>query len=408
MNATYSRLNAPYSPNNPSQLSNSLRVQQQQNFPSANQPHRLPLETLRQIFMYCMAGNYGDLDPAKPPLLLRRVSHTWQALADSIPSLWSSIAVTPSQFIPANVSVVKEWLGRSSSTSPLNLALHAPPHPDRSLLLAILAEFMPYCRRWKCLGLHIPVEYLPVILKNPAVPLPSLESLGLSIDSQPRFTINSSAIRLRSITLTIRPPLFQPQGNLFDLAWNQITYLNIRTIAETIEAIWGVFLNCPQLLTLIVSATNNPSIPRIPFHPGRLCRSKLRYLTMSVNAPVGVVGYFLDGLYLPDLQELSLHFTALNDNPCIWPGVAIVSLRDRCIPPLVKVTVTGKVVPEAELIHFIRRMKYLEQLTIDYGARGLVTPAAAALLSQTGVTAEQRRAAYQAELEAARFHGRTV
>jgi hypothetical protein len=44
--------------------------------PSAVQSASLPGETLREIIMYCMAGNIGDLNPANYPLALRRVSTT--------------------------------------------------------------------------------------------------------------------------------------------------------------------------------------------------------------------------------------------------------------------------------------------------------------------------------------------
>jgi hypothetical protein len=375
---------------------------------SAKQIHQLPLETLREIFMYCMMGSTGDLDSAKVPLLFRRVSHTWQALADSIPGLWSSIVLTPSQFLPNNVQVVKEWLERSGTTKPLSVTLHAPPSPDRSLFLAILAELTPYCRRWKRLCLHVPVQYLPYVLSNSNVPLPSLEYLLLCVNVQPRLIIDSSATRLHSVHLVVYPPLLQPQANIFYLAWRQITFLNIQIVAGTMEAIWDIFLQCPQLLKLIVSATNNASIPRIPFHRGHLLHSNLQHLTVSVNARAGVIGYFLDGLFLPDLRELCLHFIDLADEPCVWPGDAIISLRDRCLPPLLKVAIAGKVIDEADLVDFIRRMKYLQHLSVSYGPQSLVTPAARALVSQNNISIKDCRMAYDAEVETARLHGTAV
>jgi hypothetical protein len=374
---------------------------------AAGRPRRLSSNILRQIFWYCVAGSHGELDPTKAPLLLRGVSDTWKTVADSTPSLWSSIALTPPQFIPANVQVVKEWFERSGATAPLEITIRAPEHPTHFLLLAMLAECMPYSRRWTYVNLHIPVDYLPIMLCNSDVPLPSLEGLTLSIDGQPHFAI-TSAPRLRCVTLTVQPPLSQPQGRILHLAWNQITYLNIHTVAGTIEAIWDIFLQCPQLLTLIVSATNNPSIPRIPFHRHRLFRSKLRHLSLSVNTRAGVIGYFLDGLFLPDLQELHLYFTDINDEPCTWPGEAIIGLRDRCLAPLVKVVVTGKVVTEPDLVDFVRKMKYLEQLTISYGTRSLITGVVAAFMPRDWITAERLRAAYRTELQTARLYGRVV
>lgn len=368
---------------------------------------QLPSDTLRKIFLYCLAGSHGELNPAKAPLLLRIVSSTWKTIADSTPSLWSSIVLTPPQFIPANVRVVKEWFERSGTTSPLEVTIHAPEHPTKFLLLAMLAEFMPYSHRWKYLNLRIPVDYLPIMLSNSDVPLPSLEGITLGIDAQPHFVL-TPAPHLRYVTLAVQPPLSQPKAGIMYLAWRQIVYLNIRTIAGTIEDIWDIILQCPQLLTLVVSATNNPSIPRIPYHRHRLFRSKLRHLTLSVNTRAGVIGYFLDGLFLPDLQEFYLYFTDLDDEPCMWPGKAMVALRDRCLAPLVKVAVIGKVITEPDLIDFVRRMKYLEQLTICYGTRSLITAAVAALIPHDWIAAERLRMAYRAELQTAKFYGRMV
>jgi len=102
-----------------------------------------------------MAGSIGDLSHANNLLALRRVSSTWSDILDS----------TPSQILPQTVQVVKEWLGQSGMTCLLDISIQAPPDfPNLDLLTAILAEFMPTCRRWKNLALCVPAELPPMLL----------------------------------------------------------------------------------------------------------------------------------------------------------------------------------------------------------------------------------------------------
>jgi hypothetical protein len=356
--------------------------------PSAVQTPSLPAETLREIFLYCMAGSFGDLNPANAPLALRRVSTTWRDILDSMPCLWSTITVTPSQILPQNVQVIKEWLGRSGTTRLLDISIQVPPDfSDLDLLAAILAEFMPTCRRWQNLILSIPVEFLPMLLSNPDAPLPALESLKLAMNHQPQFTVDSSTTRLRSVSLLALPSLAMPSGCDLNLAWGRITHLNIQTVTGTIDSIWDIFFQCPQLLSLIIVAPNNSSIPKIPFHRRNVFHSNI-----------------LDGLCLHELQELRLSFTDIaNGEASLWPKTAILDLRRRCLPPLATISIAGKNIPERDLVEFVHEMRYLERLQVTYGTRELVTPYVQSLLPQTNAAVLHQRAVYRDEVQNAPF-----
>lgn len=375
--------------------------------PSALQTPSLPAETLREIFMCCMASSVGDLNPANAPLALRRVSTTWRDILDSMPCLWSTITVTPSQILPQNVPVIKEWLGRSGTTRLLDISIQVPPDfPDLDLLAAILAEFMPTCRRWQNLILSIPVQFLPMLLSNPDAPLPALESLKLAMNHQPQFTVDASATHLRSVYLLALPPLVMPSGCDLNLAWGQITHLNIQTVTGTIDSIWDIFFQCPQLLSLIIVAPNNSSIPKIPFHRRNVFHSNIRQLSMFVNARSAVIGCFLDGLCLHELQELRLSFTGItNSETSLWPKTAILDLRRRCLPPLATISIAGKNIPEKDLVEFVREMRYLERLQVTYGTRELVTPYIRSLLPQTNAAVLHQRAVYRDEVQNTPFLG---
>ena len=370
-----------------------------QTAPLMAQCPRLPAETLREIFLYCMVGGIGDLNPANAPLVLRRVNTAWKVVTDSTPCLWSTIAITPPQFLRSNVQAIKEWLERAGTTNLLNISVSVPPgFPDLSLLLAVLAEFMPFSRRWQRMDLSIPVEFLPLLLSNPGAPLPALESLTLAMGRQPNFTIDSSARRLRSVSLLALPPMGLIDGTQLNLGWKQITHLNIGTVTGTLDVLWDIFFQCPQLLSLTISALNNCSIPKIPFHRNHLYHSNIRQLTMFVNAHPGAIGDFLDGLYLHNLQELQLNFTDPADEVCIWPKTAILDLRQRCLPPLAKIVIAGKFIFEEDLVDFVKNMKHLEQLEITYEEHKLVTPYVRDLMPRSDTAVLQRQAAYWDEV----------
>jgi hypothetical protein len=304
------------------------------------------------------------------------------------------------------LQVIKEWLGRSGTTCFLDISIHVPPDlPNLNLLAAILTEFMPTCRRWKNLALCVPAEFLPMLLSNPDAPLPALESLKLVMDHQLQFTINSSATRLRSISLLALHLQVMPNGRDLDLVWGQITHLNIQTTTGTIDEIWDIFLQCPQLLSLIIVVPNNLSILKIPFHSRQLFHSNIHQLSMSVNTRSTVIGYFLNGLYLRDLQELRLNFTDnLANEMCAWPKAAIQDLRKRCLPPLVEVSIAGKLIFEEDLAEFVREMKYLERLQVTYGPCELVTPRVRGLLPQDNDAVLQHRAGYLEEVRKATLY----
>jgi len=360
----------------------------------------VPEELVREIMKLTMQGHVGDLDPTQPPLAFLKVCRTWKTIAESIPSLWSGIAITPPHFLRANLPVVKKWLRRSGSTR-LQVGIYAPLTIRPALLNEMIAVFLPTSHRWECLNLGIPVHSLQVLLN---APLPSLETLIVSLNIQPIIAVSPTATRLRNVHLSVYPPLITPDGGLLYLGWNHITHLVITSVAGTIEDIWNIFPRCPCLVSLNVMASNNHATPFIPYFPHRpFYSNRLTQLIVSTNSRPGVIGYFLDGLYLPALQDLQLRFTDRVYDTHAWPRAAILDLRRRALPLLSMLCVRGKTIAEEDLCGFVLEMKYLERLDVNDGTNDLVTQAVLNLLPQDEAAVRRQREAHRQEL---RFHDR--
>jgi hypothetical protein len=101
---------------------------------------------------------------------------------------------------------------------------------------------------------------------------------------------------------------------------------------------------------------------------------------MFVKTHPAVIGDFLNGLYLHSLQELQPNFTDPANEMCLWPRNANLDLCERCLPPLAKVSTSGKYILEEDLVDFVHKMKHLEQLDMTYEEHKLVTPSVHDLL----------------------------
>jgi hypothetical protein len=285
----------------------------------------------------------------------------------------------------------------------LRITILAPINVDYNVLNAMLATFIPTSDRWQYLNLGIPNTSLSMLLSNANAPLPSLERLTMVMTTQPIIALSPTATRLRRVRLNVHPPMGTPHGGLLNLAWSQITYLEITAVAGNIEVIWSIFTQCPRLQSLTVVAPNNHATPYIPFYPHHVFHSNLCQLVVFTSSRPGVIGYLLDGLYLPCLQDLQLHFTDHVYDTHIWPKAEILSLRSRALPPLTMLSVMGKTISEADLCDFVPRMKYLEVLAVNDGFTNLVTQAVRDLLPQDSADIQQLRIAYFQELV---LHGR--
>jgi hypothetical protein len=346
--------------------------------------------------MYSLEDSFNDLHPRFGPLKLLHIDVTFRNFAESTPSLWSTITIFPAQIIDTNVPVLRRWLVRSG-TGPLNVCVFSNAESNRSILVALLAELIHVHRRWQHLGLFIPPDLLPMMLSNDNAPLPPLSGLMVIMEYEPNFIDLPEAFLQDASLFAYTPPMVHPHGGFLNIRWEQITNFHIQNVIGTIDVIWNMFIHCTQLLVFSIAGQIIPAGRKIPPY-GTLILHPIRHLTLSLDAHPTDIGYFLDAMHLPCLQELQLHFPGTADEMGLWPRAAIINLRERSLPPLVRVTISGKPISEEDLIYFVLQMKYLEQLQVSYLREDLVTPFVRNLLPQDEAAVLKREAAFCEEL----------
>ncbi|KAJ3863212.1 hypothetical protein EV359DRAFT_43570, partial [Lentinula novae-zelandiae] len=109
------------------------RVAESSHVSPASQNHRLPVEILADIFLYCLPTIY-DVPPPRltdqAPLLLVAVCREWRLIVLNTPRLWSSpqIRLPPpasmnSMSFKRQLDGIDLWLRRSGSTIPITVSL---------------------------------------------------------------------------------------------------------------------------------------------------------------------------------------------------------------------------------------------------------------------------------------------
>ncbi|KAF7969524.1 hypothetical protein HWV62_27017 [Athelia sp. TMB] len=356
-------------------------------------PQSLPTETLELIFDLTVASSRRDLNPNNAPLVLRKVSRRWRAIADGRKNLWSHLTIQPSQFHQANAAVASQWLKRAGATTMLQITLVAHGIHRRHIR-RVLDAILHTSIQWECLYLDVPASSAKYVLNNPAVAFPALKQLRLEIDGH--VVLKPHAPLLDAVRLLIRPPTWQPM-TIMNLGWASITYLDIDIASGTLDYIWHVMYLCPHLDTLRVTAFINCMLPQRPVLLHHHIYSNIRKLRLVCDLRPSVVAHFLYGLTLPRLNYLEL--ICFDDSPesFEWPMKAITDLRQRCLPPLVSLVTVGKRIFEADIIALVRNLKYLEEIAVVHENQDLVTDAVRALLPRDNAALEKQHAAYYQE-----------
>ncbi|KAJ6564946.1 hypothetical protein DFH09DRAFT_1363928 [Mycena vulgaris] len=132
---------------------------------------RLPVELLHEIFLACLpSAEYTPASRRLAPLVVSWVCASWRAVALSLPSLWSSLALDPGarSLRPSEhctyLSHSRFWLARAARR-PLSLSVNAPaiafngkgwssPGQDCTTFLTVEG----YMQRCTKLALHVPIS----------------------------------------------------------------------------------------------------------------------------------------------------------------------------------------------------------------------------------------------------------
>ncbi|KAJ3727252.1 hypothetical protein DFJ43DRAFT_554693 [Lentinula guzmanii] len=169
----------------------------------ASQNHRLPVENLTEIFLYCLPTIYDIPPPCltnQAPLSLTSVCREWRLVALNTPRLWSSphIRLPQPKYMSSMDSKrqsdgIELWFKRSGSSLPLSLQLMLyhemelsdrcweEPHPNSLKLIHLL---MKHSHRFTHLGICSlqTLRYLVHSLSTMStIALPALKSIYIHL-----------------------------------------------------------------------------------------------------------------------------------------------------------------------------------------------------------------------------------
>lgn len=224
-------------------------------------PHkRLPLEIIRQIFLYCTPCPVA-LPPrrSEAPMLLCRVCSAWRTLALHTPELWRDIILYPSDHPnrPRDVALAHSWLSRCSK-SLMSLEIWTitpgfiPVSSYRNWPLDPVCDLViPYSNRFRQLHLTLPYQQIKDFLSLSPGSLQSLEELSLFSTVDPSSLTNFEPATVFSSIPRLRCVSFRFDGvldlRLLNLPWNQLTRLSVMTALVPIDVCHSVFRACTLL-----------------------------------------------------------------------------------------------------------------------------------------------------------------
>ncbi|KAJ3981559.1 hypothetical protein F5890DRAFT_519963 [Lentinula detonsa] len=192
--------------------------------------NHLPVELLRQIFLYSLPDQHWRFQMPPPQLVLAQVCSYWRSVAISYPKLWSTfIVVDP---IKRHISMTKLWLERAGQ-HPLTLYIkHLWPQCEDALVNTdlIIGLLLPHAHRWKAASFIFRFGIQSSLLAFPRSELPSLETLHFDVSNCGGWykdelehiekMISSSSLPLRHLTWETCSP-----NDMSSRLPNNLTYL---------------------------------------------------------------------------------------------------------------------------------------------------------------------------------------
>ncbi|KAJ4490680.1 hypothetical protein J3R30DRAFT_121147 [Lentinula aciculospora] len=173
----------------------------------------LPVELLREVFIYLLPDQDWRLQDTPPPqLLLVQICSYWRNVALTYPRLWSTFMVVSP--IKRHIPMIKLWLKRSGQY-PLTLYIdHHNSDAEETIMTtnAVIELLRPHVHRWKSATFFFFAEYIQSsFLALPHDEYPLLETLSLDLtgafyrgpdymEQVEKIFIPSSSPRLRAIT----------------------------------------------------------------------------------------------------------------------------------------------------------------------------------------------------------------
>ena len=272
----------------------------------------LPPEILGEIFKHYV---FDDDNPDCLPASTRIAAHTkarttaltlchvcssWNSLASSDSSLWSSLCVMwPKK---NTVHLVQLWLDRSKS-QPLCLFLGEHPFGEggSTPVRDILALFISHAHRWQAITLGLSDAVQDMFRNVPLGVMSSLDHFDVSVRNWSTGSLEQLSLCLHTSSLKKIAWENSPEDYLpTSICWSQLTEITLGCVRNS-EDLFEVLTECRALRVL--------NIPHLEFTSprsgdGHIILLDLYDLRLGFVADVARI---LDGLLLPRLTELRLN-----------------------------------------------------------------------------------------------------
>jgi len=218
----------------------------------------LNCSVLSEIFLEVeMSTIWWHSKKLQPPLLLGYICSKWRHVAHGTPKLWTTFSLqirkSPKTVEGGRVdhaSFAKDWLARAHPY-PLRVSLDI----DAETLRRIMCAILPSAHRLQILELDLPLTHRRPLVDFPAMSMPLLERLKLSINLsdyskdaelwEGRTTAFTAAPRLTIATLSFSDLL---SSNIL-LPWWQLTSLDISAMDDcSADICLNAFIQCTNLV----------------------------------------------------------------------------------------------------------------------------------------------------------------
>ena len=301
--------------------------------------YRLSAEMLSEIFVDCLASEFGLACTTNAPLLLGLVCKTWRNVSLRTPELWASVELKVSILENQVARRLEEWFDRSG-VLPISFRLRIGcPLRRREGLSDIIAILCQYSERWRRICIGVPLSYsseIHTLQEKLSLGNSHLRDFDLEVfedivsDAPLSFHLtNLSNLVCLNLRLPpyfiIYPPQFQePMQFLRHLRLSgRFNLSNLICLLQNSSAVESVHL-CINKVEGIFTPVNDA-----------LSLSRLQHLTVNLcvdgRSLVTEVHGFFDALILPRLNRLEINYNHLY---FFQDLASIVRLLDRSRPPL--------------------------------------------------------------------------
>ncbi|RDB24249.1 hypothetical protein Hypma_008620 [Hypsizygus marmoreus] len=284
--------------------------------------HRIPVEVLGEIFSRYLEepadhfSRYANQSSVKAtmwfkygPLLLGHICAYWRMISLSMPTLWSSIAI--SKPTSSQIPFIQVWLDRAEGCS-LSLGILQSEEPDdmeQKTTNDILSLFLTRAHLWRRIDFRLHQNIPNPQLRNlPATPV--LESVHLRMQDWDRTFVDEVWRKLHllpSLRQVEWDYLYMEKEMPAHAPWAQLTHINMCPGVLNglcLENFLDALRQCQELVSFETSIIISPSDSLYRGLPVTL--PKLRILQLDIRGGAAPSPLF-QHLVLPSLVSLELY-----------------------------------------------------------------------------------------------------